>query len=189
MKLHQHFKMTSLIKTMIFVFVITCSLFSTTKLLALSVDAEQAIEIEADFFELDDKKGLTVYSGNVIVNQGSLQMSGDKLSVSYDENQQLNEVLMDGKPARFKQQADGTKEWTKGQGRRMEYYPKKELLLLLTNAKVSQGAKMFSGDRIEYDIEKSRVRARGTKTTAGSKDGKKSGGRVKIVIPAKKKSK
>ena len=46
---------------------------------ALSTDRDQPIEIEADFAELDDSRGVTMYKGNVIVTQGSLKLTGESL--------------------------------------------------------------------------------------------------------------
>ena len=48
---------------------------------ALPGDSNEPIEIEADFAELDDEKGETIYVGNVIVTQGSLRMTGEKLRI------------------------------------------------------------------------------------------------------------
>ena len=47
---------------------------------ALPGDSNEPIEIEADFAELDDEKGETIYVGNV-VTQGSLRMTGEKLRI------------------------------------------------------------------------------------------------------------
>ena len=66
---------------------------------ALSTDSQQPIEIEADFAELDDQEGRTIYVGNVIVTQGSIKMTGDKLKVLFDENRDLEHAHMEGRPA------------------------------------------------------------------------------------------
>ncbi len=154
---------------------------------ALPDDAEQPIAIEADAFELDDLQGIAIYSGAVIATQGSIRLEGDKLTVRYDDNQDLDEVLLQGRLAHFRQQREVGGDWIKGKARRIEYYPKKDLLILLQQAEVSEGKRLIKGDRIEYDIAHARVKARKAATSAGK--GKKKGGRVRIVIPPKKKKK
>ncbi len=161
------------------------------QLMALTSDADKPIEIEADYFELDDQKGETIYKGNVVMTQGSMRMTGDKLTAYYNEEQGLDKAFLDGNLATFRQRRDGSDEYTEAEARRLEYYPKTETLLLKTQAKVTQGKRMFSGDRIDVDIRNSVVKARGASTRAkpGEKTSGKAGGRVKIVIPPKKKKK
>lgn len=167
------------------------SLALNTRVMALTTDADQPIEIEADYFELDDQKGETIYKGNVVMTQGSMRMTGDKLTAYYNKEQGLDKAFLDGNLATFRQRRDGSDEYTKAEARRLEYYPKTETLLLKTRAKVTQGKRTFSGDRINVDIRNSVVKARGASTRAksGKKGAGKTGGRVKIVIPPKKKKK
>jgi len=61
---------------------------------ALSTDKRQDIEIEADAAELDDLKGIVVYRGNVIVKQGSLRMTGDTMTVTFNEQDDMDTVIM-----------------------------------------------------------------------------------------------
>ena len=48
---------------------------------ALSTDRDQAIEVHADRFDGDEVKQTAVYTGNVIVDQGSMQITGARLEV------------------------------------------------------------------------------------------------------------
>ncbi len=164
-------------------------LLSSNSLSALTTDGQQPIEIEADEFLLDDALGLSVYTGSVVLVQGSIRVTGSRLTVKYDQNDEIKEMLVDGKLANFKQQKD-TGEWTNGESIRIEYYPQKEELLLLKSAKVTQAGKIFSGDKIIYDIANSIVKAHGSQTQLpGAANGDKSvpRERVRIVLPPKKK--
>ena len=67
--------------------------------MALATDSKQPIEIQADFAELDDKEGKTIYVGNVVVIQGSIKMTGDKLKVNFSEERDLEDVYIEGRPA------------------------------------------------------------------------------------------
>ena len=152
----------------------------------LATDSQQPIEIEADFAELDDQEGRTIYVGNVIVTQGSIKMTGDKLKVLFDVNKDLEHLHMEGRPAYFKQTPDGGKEDIEGEGLIIEYHAKVSMLHLIQKAKLVQGDRIFTGDRINYDSEKSVITGRGqTKTAKDEKDPPKRG-RVKVISPPKK---
>lgn len=158
---------------------------------ALSTDSDQPIEIEADFAELDDTSGVTVYRGNVIVTQGSMRMSGDKLTVNFTDDQELKNVFLEGHPARFKQRPDNKDVDTEGEAQQIEYHAKESLLYLIDGAKLNQGEKIITGHRITYDTDRSILTARKARSTELAADGSEeaaSSGRIRIVIPPKKKS-
>lgn len=153
---------------------------------ALTTDQDQPIEIEADTAELDDQKGVTTYTGNVIVTQGSIRMTGDKMTVYYTKDNDLDTVIMEGRPATYRQLPDKSEDYDEAEALRMEYYGLKNLIVLINNAVVKQKDVRFSGSRIEYDTEHSQIRARG-QAESGAEKSSGSGGRVKITIKPKKK--
>ena len=157
--------------------------------MALTTDSEQPIEIEADFAELDDEEGTTLYVGNVIVIQGSIRMTGDQLRVNFTEDRDLKEVYLEGQPATFKQTPDDAVHDVEGEALMMEYHALKNLLFLIEKAKVTQGERLFQGHRINYDTEKSIITARSSRAGKADKDErrKETSGRVRIIIPPKKK--
>jgi lipopolysaccharide export system protein LptA len=157
---------------------------------ALTTDKDQDIEIEANSAELDDKKGITIYRGNVIVTQGSMRIMGDIMTVTYIDNGDLDTVIVEGKPARYRQLPDNKDVYDEAEALRMEYYVLKDFIVLINEALVTQEGLRFGGNRIEYDTVNSRVKARGKIKTA--KEGDKAGttgsdSRVKITIKSKKK--
>jgi len=158
---------------------------------ALSTDKDQPIEIEADSAELDDKKGVTVYHGNVVVTQGSIRMTGDTMTVYFSEDEDLETVIMEGRPATYRQLPDESDIYDEAEALRMEYYELKNLIVLIDNALVKQEEFRFSGNRIEYDTALSQIRAHGkSQTDASEKDGDSAAqkdDRVKIIIKPKKK--
>ena len=152
---------------------------------ALSTDKQQDIEIEADTAEMDDIKGITIYRGNVIVDQGSIHMTGDIMTVYNDANGETELVIMEGKKATYRQLPDDSKIYDEAEALQMEYYALKDYVILIDEALVTQEGLRFSGSRIEYDTILSQVKAKGsTKTTKAKDDGskKKTDGRVKITI-------
>ncbi|MGR8919180.1 MAG: lipopolysaccharide transport periplasmic protein LptA [Gammaproteobacteria bacterium] len=158
--------------------------------LALSTDAEQPIEIEADFAELDDEEGTTVYVGNVIVVQGSIRMTGDRLRVNFTPERDLKDAYLEGRLATFKQTPDETEEDVEGEGEMIEYHALDNMLFVIGKAKVTQGERLTQGHRINYDTERSIVTVRSARAGSPDKDDipKEQSGRVRIIIPPKKKA-
>ncbi len=153
---------------------------------ALATDSQQPIEIEADFAELDDQEGKTIYVGNVVVTQGSIRMTGDKLKVNFSEDRDLEDVYLEGRPAYFKQTPDNGED-VEGEALLIEYHQLKSLLHLISKARLTQGARLFEGDRINYDTAKSVITARAVpKARQQTTDKTKQTGRVRVIIPPKK---
>ena len=156
---------------------------------ALSTDAQQPVQIEADFAELDDEEHTTVYVGNVVVDQGSMHMTGDRLRVNFTENKDMKDAYLEGRPATFKQTPDNDDD-VHGQAMQIEYHADQSLLNLIEKARVTQGERLFEGHRINYDTKKSLITARSARAGEANKDerSKEGSGRVRIIIPPKKKA-
>ena len=126
---------------------------------ALSTDKDQDILIEADSAEIDDLNGITVYRGNVITRQGSIDMRGDTMQVFFDELGEFDKLILFGIPAVYRQLPDASKLYDEAEAQQMEYYKKKGHIILIDQAKVRQphDGVTYQGKRIEYDTEKSKV--------------------------------
>lgn len=153
------------------------SLFYGHRLLALESDAEQPIVIDSDTATYDDATELSTYTGNVVSVQGSIRVNSDKLVV-YFKGGEAEKLLFTGKPAKFKQTPSEGAEDITGEALTGEFYPKRNLLVLINNATVWQGNGAYSSNYIEYDIKTSLVKA-GEK----SSDAK----RVHVIIKPKAK--
>ena len=158
---------------------------------ALSTDKEKDIEIEADSAEMDDLKGITTYKGDVVVVQGSIRMTGHTMYVHFDDEGDMELVIMQGNPATYRQLPDNSDAYDEAEALQMEYYALKDYIILKEKALVTKpdGSQM-SGKRIEYDTVLSKTIAKGststTVTTDKGKTSKKKDGRVKITIKKKK---
>ncbi len=128
---------------------------------SLDTDARQPIYIESDAATYDEKKGESVYTGNVQVTQGSMRMNSDRLVILMSESgeKELNKMIATGNPVRFKQKPSDDKEEIRGKSLRVEYYGKDGKLILLEKAKVVQGSNTYTSERIEYDTKNSIVKA------------------------------
>lgn len=143
---------------------------------ALESDKDQPISIEADSVDLDDRKGQSVYKGNVELSQGSIRIKADSITVSQRQGKS-DHILATGRPVSFQQQSDGNKGMITGKARRVEYDANSDILYLIDAASLTQGKDSFKSDRITYDRAKAKVMA------GASAEGKK---RVKVTIGGKK---
>lgn len=161
--------------------------FTASPVFALSTDGQQDIEIAADTAEMDDIKGITIYQGNVVVTQGSIKMTGHTMTVHFNDNDDMELVVMRGTPATYRQLPDDSKIHDEAEALRMEYYALKDYVVLIDEALVTQEGLRFSGNRIEYDTALSRVKAKGSTGIAkpGPPENKKDD-RVRITIKKKK---
>ncbi len=142
---------------------------------ALSTDQDKAIEIEADSASLDNQQGLTMYLGNVVIKQGSMQLKAEKVTLTYDDKREIEMVIAesvnDKSPAvQFEQTLD-TKERVKAEARLMEYHKQKNLLHLKKSAKIWKNKDKITGEHIMYDARKGKITASSTKS-----------GRIKVTI-------
>ncbi len=146
---------------------------------ALESDKDQPISIEADSVDLDDRKGQSIYQGNVELSQGSIRIRADRITVSQRKGQP-DHILAEGRPVGFRQKADDNKGMITGQARKVEYDANSDVLYLIDSAELTQGKDSFKSDRITYDRAKARIRA------GASAKGRE---RVRVTIGGKQKSK
>ncbi len=132
--------------------------FTVTNTWALSTDAEKPIVIDSNTASYDDKTGTSIYSGNVVSIQGSIKVNSDKLTV-YFVNGEADKLVFTGRKAKFKQTPNEGDEDITGEALIGEFYPKKNLLVLMNDSTVWQGNTTYSSNYIEYDIKTSLVKA------------------------------
>lgn len=144
--------------------------------MALDSDQDQPIYLEADDVQIDDRTGVSVYTGNVIFDQGTMHLTADKLTI-IKEGGETDEIIAEGNPARFQQQTGADKGLAKGRAKRMEYKVRSDLVYLIDDAEITQDGDAFKNDRITYNRTTKVVRA-GT-----SQQGKQ---RVRITIRSNK---
>jgi lipopolysaccharide export system protein LptA len=139
-------------------FYVTCLLLGTllhwsTTVMAEESDREQPIELEADTVSVNDAKKISTYTGNVILNQGTLQIKADKMIVREDQDgfQHSTCIGSPATPTTFKQKRTGKNEWMQGSGQRIEYNGRMDKVQLYTNAWVKRGEDIVTGDYISYD--------------------------------------
>lgn len=164
----------------------TLLIFTSITTQALESDANAEITIQSDRAEFDRKAGTALYVGNVVLQQGTLLINADQITLFSDEQQQLKKAIALGKPAHFQQQMEGDKGLTKARGQSITYLTQDKNISLLKDALLEQEGNSFSGNHIVYDIVNENVSAKGQTESQLDPKGNKTDGRIKMIIqPAK----
>ena len=155
--------------------------------LALPTDSDQPIEIAADRAEHDDARRVTIYRGSVVIDQGTLHITGDTVTILFDRRDDVAKMIVVGVPAHFRQSSDGGTGHRKAWARRMEYFPGQDLIMLLGEARYEKDGSHVRADRLVYDSRNARFKA--LTDTEGEDQGTagKTPERVRIEIKPKKK--
>ncbi len=143
--------------------------------LALPEDREQPIRITADQALRDEKQGFTVYSGNVKMDQGTLHIDADKITIFHAE-EEADRILAEGSPAHLQQQPEPEKPLVHAEARIIEYFKAEDRVQLRQAARIEQDGSIVTGDTIDYFITEQLVRADSDQADTES--------RVEVVIPA-----
>ncbi|MCB1706019.1 MAG: lipopolysaccharide transport periplasmic protein LptA [Halioglobus sp.] len=139
---------------------------------ALPEDRDKPMRITADKAERDDVNGITVYTGNVILIQGTLKLESDKLTIYHEVEADPSKIVAEGKPAKMQQRPKPEKAIMYAEGQVITYYKPEERIHLQTDGYVEQDGRVVNGDSIDYYIEKELTKAKSGKDT-----------RVVVVIP------
>ena len=126
---------------------------------ALSTDGDQPISILADQAEHDDVTRTTIYRGNVVIDQGSLHITGDTVTINFDAEDQVTKVTSIGAPAHFRQLPDGDTGHRKAWAKQMEYFPEQDLIVLAGEAHYEKDGSRVQADRLVYDSLNARFKA------------------------------
>ena len=172
------------VKTLPFLFTLGATLGSAAAW-ALPTDRTQPIRVQADSAELDDKQGVAVYRGDVVITQGSMKITGNTVTLTQDNQGNIKVATAVGKPAYYEQKPSADKDIVKAYGLTIQYFAQENRIILIDQAKVlSPDGNSTEGEKITYDTVKQVAnagRANGTKVTAPRP-------RIDMVIQPKKKA-
>jgi lipopolysaccharide export system protein LptA len=126
---------------------------------ALPSDRDQPIRIQADSAELDDRQGVAVYRGDVIITQGTLKITGDTVTITQTASGDIDVFTSVGKPAYYEQKPAADKDIVKAYGLTIQYFASNERIVLIDQAKVIQEGNTFEGEKIVYDTRRQIVNA------------------------------
>lgn len=155
----------------------------------LDTDKDQPATVEADEVEYDFRTGERTYKGNVIVEQGSMRITGDKLVVIYKDDELQSATAM-GNLASFKQRPEGKPHDVVGKAKQIHLDQAKNVVTLIDSASLQQGPDLAKGEMIVYDINNEKLSIKGLASTgtksqtegASSSEQKTESGRAKVII-------
>lgn len=126
---------------------------------ALPSDRDQPIRIQADSAELDDRQGVAVYRGDVIITQGTLKITGDTVTITQTASGDIDVFTSVGNLAYYEQKPAVDKDIVKAYGKTIQYFASNERIVLIDQAKVIQEGNTFEGEKIVYDTRRQIVNA------------------------------
>jgi lipopolysaccharide export system protein LptA len=142
---------------------------------ASKADRTQPIDVAANEKVTDYKNGTSIYTGNVIINQGSLHATGSKATL-YVKDGQLIRAVLEGSPATF-QELDDKGLLVKGDANNANYLVQEQKVILTGNAHLFRQGDTLDSQQINYDMKAEIVQA----------GGKAGGERVHVVIQPRNK--
>ncbi|WP_237066251.1 lipopolysaccharide transport periplasmic protein LptA [Microbulbifer guangxiensis] len=132
-----------------------------TMALALPGDRDQPIKVKSDHFDGNRGKNLFVYSGNVQISQGSLQIRADRVEVYGTAEGEIQKVVATGKPAHFQQQVQQSQSPVKAKALRIEFRVNADELQLSGDAHVDRDGNTLAAEKIDYDLNSEQIQAQG----------------------------
>lgn len=138
-------------------------LFSTPSF-AERADRGKAITIEANQADINPENNQMSYQGNVVMNQGTLQLKAQSVqAMQLEGGRQI--LKAQGHPASFRQRLDATPEraaeWIEGHANQLEYDSQNAQIKLIGNARIQRGKDSAQGQSIFYEGDSGQFRISG----------------------------
>lgn len=163
-----------------------CAALAGTAAHAETSDKDQPMVVEADQLRHDDQAGHSVFTGNVSIRKGSIDIRAERVDVTENDKGEQTGVATGTTQNRatFKQKREGLDEYIHGTAERIEYFSVNERMVLIGNAELrrlrgSVVADEAQGQRIEYSS------ATGVFQVAGQIKADQPKARVRAVIAPK----
>ncbi len=145
---------------------------------ALPSDRNQPISLVADKATYSEATGVTTYTGNVVIEQGTMKLQASSIVAQLNKSKQISTITATGGPAKFQQQVDSAKGVARGEAQKIVYNAETGIINLIGNAYLYQDGASIRSSTLKYSMNKGDVEASGSSNTTGS-----SKGRVQIIIP------
>lgn len=126
--------------------------------LALPEDSQQPIHIHSDSAELDQNKNVAIYHGSVKMEQGTMTVTGDTMTVVL-QDQLVVKIIAEGDRAHYQQQVKPDESMVFADAKKIVYFTQEERVELTGNAYLTQDKNEFTGELIKYDVNEGKVDA------------------------------
>ena len=131
--------------------VLALTLLMMRQACSLGEDHNQKLLLNSDKANLNLETGISIYNGNVTLQQGTTHLLADKLTVLTNKQNQLQQITAIGNPAQYRTLPQPNKPEFHADANIIEYYPQKNLIVLIGNAQAYQNRNVYKGPRIEYN--------------------------------------
>jgi lipopolysaccharide export system protein LptA len=139
---------------------------------ALPTDRDQPISVSADQATFNEKTGTVLYTGHILIEQGSLKITADELVVTTDAKGTVINAIAKGNPASFEQRPRADRGPAVAEATQVTYQAVDGIVIFDGNARLRQEGASFQGARISYSMERGEIEAKGDKQN-----------RVQLVFP------
>jgi lipopolysaccharide export system protein LptA len=147
-------------------------------------DREKEIVVGADRLTADDANRTSTFEGGVVVTQGTMRITANKVTVKEDAERHKFYVAT-GAPVTFRQKRDKVDEWVEGFAERAEFDDRDDILKLFNHARVKSNQNEITGEFITYDMRKELAEVTGAPPGTALRPGDVPA-RVKVIIQPKK---
>jgi lipopolysaccharide export system protein LptA len=159
---------------------------------AEKADRDKPMNVEADTLKHDDQQQLTIFTGKVVMNKGTLVLKAARMEVKQDnQGNQIAKLWADpGERIFFRQKREGLDEYTEGEAESAIYNSQADTLTLTQRAELrllrgSLVADRIQGQQILVNNNTEVFTVDGKPSAAGSSSGPQ---RVKATITPRPKT-
>lgn len=156
------------------------ALFASANAWAFDVSgkSDAPVRVQADFAELDERSGTSIYRGNVLVQQGQSLIEANEIRIRADD-EGIASFEASGEPAHMLLYDSEKAEETHAYAKRLVFSRENERVTLSGGARLQQEGSSFQGEEILYNTRTQIV-------SAQARPDQDSGGRVEIIYHPKK---
>lgn len=121
----------------------------------------EELKIKADYFESDQKKGISVFRGHVHIQKSFDEINASKVTIYTDKARNPVKFIAEGDVA-FKIEDEHKKRYV-GRAQKVVYTPKKGEYRFYTNVYLHQigDTKEIQGDEVVFDATSGKAHAKG----------------------------
>ncbi|HQW80608.1 MAG TPA: lipopolysaccharide transport periplasmic protein LptA [Pseudomonadota bacterium] len=145
-----------------------------TPAFAAKADREQPMQVGAERSQTSEKTGITVLTGDVHIDQGSLLIRADRGEFEQKEGE-VSRVVLDGAPVHLEQDIDQQGR-LKADAKRIEYLLAEQKVVMTGGVRIERPRGVLSGERVIYHLD------------TGEMEAGEPGGRVNMTIAPKPKT-
>lgn len=143
-------------------------LFLSNNAFALLSDSKAPIEIKAKTVIVDERRGLSIYTGDVKLTQGSLSLSAENVEIFSTQNK-VTKVIAKGSSkqrAHYQQNQQNKSGLITADAENIIYSLQQETIHLKGNAHLVRSFDSFGAHTLDYDIKNDKIMAKQSKDAA-----------------------